>query len=55
MSGDLAQYKKRDFREKQFWQQLDPEFLIGQSEPPQDYPTPMDVNDKNNILLRHEN
>ena len=52
LNQDLEGYKKKDFREAAFWKELNPDCLINCSEPPIDYPTPVDLNAKGDFLLR---
>ncbi len=61
LTKDLDTYKKKDFRESQFWKQFQTEMTLQDSEPPSELyiyskyliiiiiysPTPIDMNDKN--------
>ncbi len=52
LNQDLEGYKKKDCREARFWKDIAGDGILSESEPPLDYPTPIDVNAKGDFLLR---
>eukprot|EP00347_Sterkiella_histriomuscorum_P018528 403345168 len=54
LTNDLDGHKKKDFRQTQFWKALQADQVIQDSEPPNDYPTPIDCNDKNIFIVRQD-